>query len=287
MKRIVNFNSFNVFSIEKESWDIEYHNHNFYELIIIENGKGTHHLNGITFPYQKGDIFLLRPSDAHEFTIQNKTRFIYIKFTEEYLWENLLMNKTNELKKIIQLLMEDRSFVYESVIKNKSDRAHLLQLSRILLHEFSHKNLYNKEISIDLFSTIFTILTRNTMNTKNHQTWISKNINRIDRILYYINVNFQDAEKMKIENIAKEFLISPNYISIYVKKETGFSIQQHIIQYKIKAAEKLLLQSNYNISEIADRLGFNDVSHFNKIFKTHRNKSPSVFKKENKTAQRL
>jgi hypothetical protein len=25
---------------KKEAWDIEYHNHNFYELIIIENGKG-------------------------------------------------------------------------------------------------------------------------------------------------------------------------------------------------------------------------------------------------------
>ncbi|SDI95767.1 AraC family transcriptional regulator [Chryseobacterium jejuense] len=283
MKRIVNFNSFNVFRIEKEIWDIEYHNHNFYELIIIENGKGSHHLNGITFPYQKGDVFLLRPSDAHEFTIQNKTSFIYIKFTEEYIWENLLMNKNNELQKILRLLMEDRSFVYESVIKSKTDRAHLLQLSRILLHEFSHKNLYNKEIAADLFSTIFTILTRNTMSNATNQKWVSKNLSRIDRILYYINVNFLDADKMKIENLAKEFLLSPNYISIYIKKETGFSIQQHIIQYKVKAAEKLLLQSNYNISEIADRLGFNDVSHFNKIFKTYRGKSPSVFKKENKT----
>ncbi|WP_419488939.1 AraC family transcriptional regulator [Chryseobacterium bernardetii] len=282
MKRIVNFNSFNVFRIEKEAWDIEYHNHNFYELIIIENGKGSHHLNGITFPYKKGDVFLLRPSDAHEFTIQNKTRFIYIKFTEDYIRENLLMNKKNELKQMMQILMENRSFVYESVIKSKTDREHFLQLSRILLYEFSHKNLYNKEITTDLFSGIITIFIRNTMNNTMNQNWASKNLSRIDKILYYINVNFLDADRMKIENMAGEFMLSPNYISIYIKKETGFSIQQHIIQYKVKAAEKLLLQSTYNISEIADRLGFNDVSHFNKIFKTYRSQSPSAFKKENK-----
>ncbi|MFZ4928612.1 AraC family transcriptional regulator [Chryseobacterium sp. Mn2064] len=279
MKRIVNFNSFNVFSVEKENWDIEYHNHNFYELIIIEKGKGVHHLNNITFPYKKGDAFLLRPSDAHEFTIKNKTRFIYIKFTELYLWENLLANTKNELKKTIQLLMEDHSFVYESVIKNTADRVHLLQLARILLYEFSHKNTYNKEITADLFAGIFTILIRNTMHNVSAKNWVTKNLSRIEKILYYINVNVLDAEKMKIENLAKECMLSPNYVSIYIKKQTGFSIQQHIMQHKIKVAEKLLLQSHYNISEIADKLGFNDASHFNKIFKGYQQISPSEFKK--------
>ncbi|MCJ7936260.1 MAG: AraC family transcriptional regulator [Chryseobacterium sp.] len=279
MKRIVNFSSFNVFSIEKETWDVEYHNHNFYELIIIENGRGLHHLNGITFPYKKGDVFLLRPSDGHEFTITNKTRFIYIKFTEHYLWENVLMNKKNELKKVIQLLLEDQTFVYESAIKNKQDRIHLLQLAHILLHEFSHKSMYHKETAADLFSGIITILIRNTMNNNSNKKQISKKLSKIERILYYLNVNVLDPDKMKIENLAREFLLSPNYISIYVKKQTGFSIQQHIIQYKIKTAEKLLLQSTYNINEIADKLGFNDTSHFHKIFRSYRQMSPSEFKK--------
>lgn len=282
MKRIVNFSSFNVFSIEKEVWDVEYHNHNFYELIIIEKGKGFHHLNGIVFPYKKGDVFLLRPSDGHEFSIKTKTRFIYIKFTEQYIWETLLINKKNELKKVIQLLMEDRSFVYESAIKNKTDRVHLLQLAHILLYEFSHQSRYNKDIVIDIFSAIITVLIRNTMETTTNKKWISQHLSRIEKILYYINVNVLDTDKMKIENLAKEFMLSSNYISIYVKKQTGFSIQQHIIQYKIKTAEKLLLQSPYNINEIADKLGFNDTSHFNKIFKGYQQMSPSEFRKKNK-----
>lgn len=281
MKRIVNFSSFNVFSIEKEVWDIEYHNHNFYELIVVESGKGIHHLNGVTFTYKKGDVFLLRPSDAHEFSIKNKTRFIYIKFTEQHIWESLQTDKKKELSKVVQMLMEDRSFVYESAIKNKADREHLLQLARILLHEFTDKNLYHKETCADLFSAMMTILIRNTMNSGGLEQ-IAQGLNQAERILYYINVNAMNPEKMKLEHLAKEFMLSPNYISIYIKKQTGFSVQQHVMQHKIKAAEKLLKQSNYNINEIADQLGFNDASHFNKIFKSYTNTAPSAFRKSGK-----
>jgi len=278
MKRIVNFSSFNVFSIEKEIWDIEYHNHNFYELIIIESGKGSHHLNGITFTYQKGDVFLLRPSDAHEFSIQRKTRFIYIKFTENYIWESLHTDKKSELNKVIRLMMEDSSFVYESAIRNKADREHMLQLAGILLYEFNNKSIYSKEASADLFSAMITILIRNTMNSGGKER-VSKGTSQAEKILYYINVNAMDADKMKLENLAKEFTLSRNYISIYIKKQTGFSIQQHVMHQKIKAAEKLLKQSSYHINEIADQLGFNDASHFNKIFRSYKNMPPSVFRK--------
>lgn len=279
MKRIVNFSSFNVFSIEKEVWDIEYHNHNFYELIVVESGKGTHHLNGLTFMYKKGDVFLLRPSDAHEFSIKNKTKFIYIKFTEQQLWEKLQSDKKSELSKVIQLLMEDRSFVYESAIRNKADQEHLLQLAKILLHEFSNKSYYSRETSADLFSAIMTIVIRNAMNNGGMER-ISQGLNQTEKILYYINVHAMDPDKMKLEYLAREFMLSPNYISIYIKKQTGFSVQQHVMQQKMKAAERLLKQSNYNINEIADQLGFNDASHFNKIFRAHKGKSPSAFRKE-------
>lgn len=89
-----------------------------------------------------------------------------------------------------------------------------------------------------------------------------------------------DRQKMKMENLAKEFAMSKNYISSYVKVQTGMSVQNHTLQFRLKAAEKLLKQSKFNINEIAEQLGFNDASHFNKLFKKNKNMSPMAFRSE-------
>lgn len=93
-------------------------------------------------------------------------------------------------------------------------------------------------------------------------------------MLAYIRQNILDKEKIKLDAIANEFHMSPNYVSIFLKKHTGLSIQKLVLETKLKIAERLMRQSNLNISEVAVRLGFTDSSHFNKIFKKYRNMTP-------------
>ncbi|KXH85079.1 AraC family transcriptional regulator [Chryseobacterium kwangjuense] len=282
MKRIVNFRDFNVFTIEKEVWDVEYHNHNFYELIVIESGKGKHRLNDVTFPYKKGDVFLLQPSDHHEFIISRKTRFIYIKFSDHYISTYLLPGKSKNMKETIQLLLTGRSVKYESAVADSEDQKHFIRLAYHMQYEFSTKKVHSEDMVTGLFSAMITLLCRNLIHDPAATTWKNTELSKIDRILAYISIYALDETKMRIESMAEEFLLSPNYISIYVKSKTGFSIQQHVIQYKMKTAEKLLSHSDYTINEIAEKLNFTDASHFNKLFTKYKNTSPSKYKAEQK-----
>ncbi|STC97281.1 Uncharacterised protein [Chryseobacterium carnipullorum] len=112
--------------------------------------------------------------------------------------------------------MEDRSFVYESAIRNKADQEHLLQLAKILLHEFSNKSYYSRETSADLFSAIMTIVIRNAMNNGGMER-ISQGLNQTEKILYYINVHAMDPDKMKLEYLA-ESLCFPQITSVFILK---------------------------------------------------------------------
>lgn len=277
MKRINSFRSINVFTLELDKWEYEVHKHNFYELIFVEDGQGRHLLNELSYPYAQGDVFLLTPNDAHEFVIEEKTKFIYLKFTEQVFLEKLNGSKKSHwedaLKNVLTQFINEKG----TIIHTQQDTDNLFALLKIMLYEFTNKALFNNEVVLELFGSIMAIITRNLNQNKPSLQTFEHDIEKINALLSYIRINAVDNEKMDIKNMATYFHISPNYISIFVKKHSGLSIQQHIIQSKLKIAEKLLTQKRFNINEIAERLGFNDASHFNKFFKKYRLVNPSAY----------
>lgn len=277
MKRILNFRDFSVFVLEKEVWDLGYHNHNCYEIVLIDSGSGYHRLNEITFPYKKGDVYLLSPSNAHEFIIEEKTQFIYIKFTERFVTDNFLIQQKQSLQ-MLEYLFLNRPVIAESMIKDKSDIEHFFVLGKMLLGISSRSGMFKNELISQIFSAIIIILARNLAQYAEKKKWIKVDGEKIENILSYISVYATDNEKIRITNIARKFAMSESYISIFVKKHTGLSIQNHVMLYRIKMAEKLLYQSRFNINEIAERTGFNDASHFNKMFRKYREISPTAFR---------
>lgn len=277
MQRFNSFHSINVFSLELDVWIYELHKHNFYELIFIEKGKGKHLLNEISFTYQTGDVFLLTPDDAHEFVIEEQTIFTYVKFTEQVFVEKLSHNKKTQWEESLKNVLTMNEFNIGSIITNQQDKENLFLILKILKSEFIGNKLFGEEAVLELFGSLMVIITRNLNENRNVRSRFSKDTEKLYNILTYIRINALDNKKMDLANIASRFYMSPNYISVYIKKHTGIALQQHIMQLKIKTAEKLLLQNRFNINEIAVKLGFNDASHFNKIFKKYKAVTPSKF----------
>ncbi len=280
MERIINHRDFNVFKLEKSFWDIAYHNHNFYEIIVIEEGHGEHRLNDVTFLYQKGNVFFLKPSDAHEFVIAQKTQFIYLKFTDKYINELFLWNPGLKGRFNFDDLLLKTSNHYASFVNNPDDAKHFKALAEILVDEFTQAKHHSFELSFQLFYSLMLLLSRNISTDTTHLSILKTS--KIEQIISYINLHALDKGRMKIAHLAGHFAMSENYISTFVKKHVGMSVQQYIIQIKLKSAEKLLAKSNFNINEISERLGFTDASHFNKFFKKYRKINPSDFYKKNK-----
>ncbi|GAF04299.1 DNA-binding transcriptional regulator AraC [Saccharicrinis fermentans DSM 9555 = JCM 21142] len=107
-------------------------------------------------------------------------------------------------------------------------------------------------------------------------------MNRFDAVMSKFEYEILSGKDgfLSVNEYASKLNISPIYLSECVKSSTGKSAQKIIIDYKILYAQTLLHQMEKSISEIADILGFNEVSNFNQFFKRHTGITASQFRKK-------
>lgn len=100
---------------------------------------------------------------------------------------------------------------------------------------------------------------------------------RLNNALSFIAKNYNDPN-IRVHNVAYEIGISENYFRKLFKKEMGVSVLEYIIKVRMDAAVTLLINSNYNISEIAELTGYSDYRQFHKIFNDRFGCSPKQYR---------
>jgi YesN/AraC family two-component response regulator len=84
-------------------------------------------------------------------------------------------------------------------------------------------------------------------------------------------------EQIVFSQLALDMNISRNYLSNIFKKETGVSFMTYLTNYRIEKAKELLIQRQYMVYEIAERVGYQDAAYFSRIFKNTTGFSPLEF----------
>ncbi len=267
MKRYTQFKPFIISEFEVTDWHHPRHNHNHYELIYIKNGKGSHLLNKTKVNYKSGDLFLLGPDDSHEFYIEEKTHFIYIKFTASIFEKELGLFHKSTLKKI-DLLINHRE-IRNSVFRfNTQDRDLISQIIAIISSLANDVYTYEKAIIFQLIS-IFEIMGRYievipSSSVIQQQKSISQGV---EPLLSYIHQNIYYPKKLRAQHLAEEFHTTKNYISKFFKRNMKISLRSYVRQYKLNLIDSRLKTGSYTKKEIASEFGFTDESHLIKTLK--------------------
>ena len=94
--------------------------------------------------------------------------------------------------------------------------------------------------------------------------------------LKYIELHY--AEKLTLTELAEKTYVSQWYLSKLLNKYTDKSFCDLLNQARIRKAEKLLQDPSLKIHEISDMLGFNDVTHFSRVFKKQEQVSPNEYR---------
>lgn len=97
--------------------------------------------------------------------------------------------------------------------------------------------------------------------------------NSLSMIEQYIKENLD--KPLLCSEIAKAVYLSPDYISRLFHKEKGMPLKEYITQAKMKAAKNMLITTTLPISLIASKVGYDNFSHFSKVYKKVMGTTPS------------
>jgi len=107
---------------------------------------------------------------------------------------------------------------------------------------------------------------------------MEKRADYVELALEIIDQQFKESS-LSLPFVARKLGISPNYLSTIFSKKQGLPFKRYIQQVRIQNALKMLLETDFAISEIAHLNGFDDPNYFIKIFKQQIGMTPHRYRK--------
>jgi len=100
----------------------------------------------------------------------------------------------------------------------------------------------------------------------------------VKEALQYIEEHYTESS-LRISDVAKSVNLSQNYFSTIFREVVGKSFTDYLIEKRMKAAQELILHSNYRSNEIGYKVGYDNPAYFSAAFKKYAGMSISYYKK--------
>ena len=101
----------------------------------------------------------------------------------------------------------------------------------------------------------------------------------LNKAIVYLSVNYTDPE-LSLSAMSLNLGISSRTISAELKKHFNVSFKQYINNIRLSESRRLLKETNLPVNEIAYKVGFSNVTHFNRSFRQQSNCSPLEYRSE-------
>lgn len=258
------------------------HYHSYIEILFGISGTYEVILNGKYHSFVEGDLVLINSKEVHKINACSESggQYIVIRFEPEIIYNSMFQNHL-QLKYVLPFILENSE--HQKVIKKETiETTFIPELLYEILKEYETE-AYGYELAIkNHIGRIFLWILRyfHETNTDFMHSPLSNIplIMRLQPSFDYVLEHF--SEEIKTTEMAVLCNMSSSYFSRTFNQQMGMNFNEYVNYIRITEAEKLLVSTSMNITEIANAVGFSTTSYFIKLFKTYKNTSPKQFRKE-------
>jgi AraC-like DNA-binding protein len=249
-----------------------WHYHPEIELVYVEAVTGIRHVGQHISSYMDSDLVLIGPNIPHlnfDYGVETEYMQIVVQLSENFM--GTALTHVPELEDI-RTLFDRAAYGLAFGGQTKAEVGTRL------------KAMQQQDKFTQLFSllNIFQFLAGSTEATELNQTDTSVKLFLNDKIrmgtVYeYVQQHYQ--HRVYVDDVAALVHLSTPAFCRYFKRHTRITFTDFVNQYRISQARTLLLR-DISISAAADAAGFQNISHFNKLFKKSTGDTPGAFRKK-------
>lgn len=251
------------------------HKHEFYELMYVYRGSCINHFQENSITMQEREILLLNPNTAHcPETLTDNDCVFNIMFRQDFFRYSLdILLKDNTLFSSFFMECMFQTNIAQDYLFFLPDKLATDTIERLIVECFEEQSCYGTVIQ-SLLVELFAYLARHSKNS------FSLPKNSHERLMMKIITYIQESPgEITLQKVAEQFQYSTAYLSRMIKQHTGKNFSEIVRDCRLTKAKYYLESSGLSIIDIALMLGFNDVSHFYKVFKEEMNCTPTEYRK--------
>jgi len=245
-------------NVKKDGQYIEPHSHAFFHYIYALRGRTCVRIEGEQYETEPRSLTLISPGMTHSITSLGTSCCLDLKFS----CSEPLLGRIKGLPVYIQSI--DPQF--NSLIRNIFEEA------------VSQEQDYDEVINIRLYELLIRLLRRQDGREARFSEYapVAEVDNHNIRMALQL-VEEQLALPLRVTDLAARCGYSENYFRQAFQKYVGISPNTYINQRKISKAKELMLYSDLNITQTAERLGFQSIHYFSRLFKRLTGVSPTEY----------
>jgi AraC-like DNA-binding protein/quercetin dioxygenase-like cupin family protein len=253
-------------------FEVPWHQHIEYELILFTQGEGTSYVGNYIGSFKTGDIFFLGSNLPHTFQKANKdmyTSAVVVHFKEDF-WGSVFMELPET--KILRNLFDASS---KGIKIHGETRQQLQPLIKTLEISSGLQSIINLSSCLLMIAESDDLEIISTQDMKALNT---KNQERIDVIFNYTIHHFHD--NMNITQVASHAGMSVPAFCGYFKRTTKKTYIEFLNEVRIGHACKQLIDTQMTVEQVCYDSGYSTLANFNKQFLKIKRLTPSQFRKQ-------
>lgn len=253
------------------------HSHDFFELTCVVEGDCDYEVLGRHLHLVKGDLIIIPPGLAHTIALsQENTLFFNILIRRTAFGASFL--RIMEGKDILTYFFR-QVFAHESgmcLLFHTGNNPQVGEHMYVMYSEYLHNFRYSNRMLESILTGFFVLLLR--YHEKDAVLLSSSNEKINTDIIFIMNYIQNQYATASLESMAEFFNYSTRQMGRIIKKYTGFTFSTLVQNLKLQEAEQLLKSKETSIAEICSKVGYQDITHFYKVFRERNHCTPKEYR---------